>query len=114
MLVYIAIISIALTIFFDLSRIASLGALYYLVLDTIFQWGVLRRIKETICAHAPLVITSLIVDIIVTLTFLLYKIMTALIIVIIAAINIPLIFIREYFFLKYKSSDEKKYVKTEK
>src|SRR5690625_2116965 len=114
MLVYIAIISIALTIFFDLSRIASLGALYYLVMDTIFQWGVLRRIKETIGAKAPIVITSLILNIIVTLTFLWYKIMTDLFIVIIAAITIPLIFIGEYFFLKYKSSDEKKYVKTEK
>src|SRR5690625_8027669 len=88
MLVYIAIISIALTIFFDLSRIASLGALYYLVMDTIFQWGVLRRIKETIGAKAPIVITSLILNIIVTLTFLWYKIMTDLFIVSIASLRI--------------------------
>src|SRR5690625_5944321 len=99
MLVYIAIISIALTIFFDLSRIASLGALYYLVMDTIFQWGVLRRIKETIGAKAPIVITSLILNIIVTLTFLWYKIITDLFLVIISAISIFLIFIVIYFFL---------------
>src|SRR5690625_5968996 len=108
MLVYIAIISIALTIFFDLSRIASLGALYYLVMDTIFQWGVLRRIKETFGAKAPIVITSLILNIIVTLTFLWYKIMTYLFIVIIVSITFPLLFIVELFFLKFKFSDEKK------
>src|SRR5699024_11688164 len=40
-LVYIAIISIALTIFFDLYHIASLVPLYYLVMYSIFLCGVL-------------------------------------------------------------------------
>lgn len=114
MLVYIAVLGIILTIFFDLSRIASLGALYYLVMDTIFQWGVLRRIKETIGAKTPFVIISLILNITVTITFLWYKIMTDLFIVIVAAITIPLIFIGEYFFLKYKFSDKKRDVQGEK
>lgn len=39
MLVYIIVIAIVLTIFFDLSRIASLGAIYYLVMDIIIHWG---------------------------------------------------------------------------
>ena len=36
MLIYIVVIAITLTIFFDLSRIASIGAIFYLVMDMIF------------------------------------------------------------------------------
>lgn len=43
MLVYIIVIAIVLTIFFDLSRIASLGAIYYLVMDIIIHWGCLPK-----------------------------------------------------------------------
>ena len=42
MLVYIAAIAIVLAVFFDLSRIASLGAIFYLFMDITIHWGVLR------------------------------------------------------------------------
>jgi len=40
-LVYTVVIAVALTIFFDLSRIASLGAIFYIVMDIAIHWGVL-------------------------------------------------------------------------
>jgi len=39
-LVYTVVIAIFLTLFFDLSRIASLGAIFYLTMDIAVHWGV--------------------------------------------------------------------------
>lgn len=104
MLVYIIALGIIQTIFFDVSRIASLGALYYLIMDIIFQWGILRRIREEIGAKLPIVLVSLILNVVVTSFFLWYKLSTDPLIVIIAGITIPLIFIGEWFFLNRKAS----------
>ncbi len=106
MVVYIIVLGITLTILFDLSRIASLGAMYYLVMDIIFQWGVLRRVREKIEALTPVVTASLILNTLVLSAFLWYKIRTDLLVVILAAVTIPLIFIGEYFFLRNKDFDE--------
>ena len=50
MLVYVASIAVVLTIFFDLGRIASLGAMLYLVMDISVHWGVVRHLRERVGA----------------------------------------------------------------
>lgn len=46
-LVYTVVIASVLAVFFDLSRIASLGAFFYLVMDMVVHWGVFRyRLRE--------------------------------------------------------------------
>ena len=47
-LVYTVVIAGFLTVFFDLSRIASLGAFFYLVMDILIHWGVFRRLRREI------------------------------------------------------------------
>lgn len=107
MLVYIIAVAIILTIFFDLSRIASLGAIFYLVMDIIFQWGVLRRIRKEIEAKASIIITSIVLDVIVLSAFIWLKVTTDIIIVVLAIVFIILIFIGEHFFLKRVNTHEK-------
>ena len=41
-LVYTVVIASTLAVFFDLGRIASLGAFFYLVMDMVVHWGVFR------------------------------------------------------------------------
>lgn len=100
MLVYIAVIAITLTIFFDLSRIASLGAIFYLVMDIIFQWGILTRSRKEINARASIIVTSIILDVLVLGAFLWLKATTDILIVVLAIVFMTLIFIGEYIFLK--------------
>src|SRR3546814_6213536 len=50
-LVYTVVIAGFLTVFFDLSRIASLGAFFYLVMDMIIHLGVFRHLREEIGAR---------------------------------------------------------------
>lgn len=51
-LVYTVVLGILLTAFFDLSRIAALGIVFYLVMDIAIQWGVLRYLKTEVDARA--------------------------------------------------------------
>ena len=106
MLVYLLIIGSILTILFNLSRIASIGAIFYLVMDIIFQWGVLRRVKEDVNARASIISVAIILDIIALSAFIWMKIHTDILIVILAVILIIIIFIGEQYFLKFYLSKE--------
>lgn len=100
MLVYTAVLAIALTILFDLSRIASLGAIFYLVMDILIHWGVLKHLKEEIKAKPYIIITAIILDSIVLLSFIWVKTNRDPIIVLVAIISMLLIFAGEKLFIK--------------
>lgn len=100
MLVYVAIIAILLTIFFDLSRIASLGAIFYLVMDIGIQWGILKNIRKEIKANFFMVLTAIILDIVVLSAFLWIKASSDITIIVVAVVAMTLIFFGEKWFLK--------------
>ncbi|MDI6643548.1 MAG: hypothetical protein QME14_00695 [Methanobacteriaceae archaeon] len=106
MLVYILVISSTLTILFDLSQIASIGAIFYLVMDLIFQWGVLRRIRKDINAKASIITLSIILNIIALSAFVWMKIQVDIFIIALAIILILIIFMGEHYFLKSYSSKD--------
>jgi amino acid transporter len=99
MLVYTAVIAILLTVFFDLSRIASLGAILYLVMDIGIHWGVFKYLRKEINANSFVVITAIILDLIVLLSFLWIKAFSDILVVIVAFILMALIFAGEKWFL---------------
>ncbi len=51
-LVYTVVLGLFLTAFFDLSRIAALGIVFYLIMDIAIHWGVIRYLREDIEASA--------------------------------------------------------------
>ena len=105
MLVYTAVIAITLTIFFDLSRIASLGAILYLVMDIMIHWGVLRHLRKDIEANAMIIITAIFLDVIVLGAFVWVKGTQDLLVVIVAAVLMILIFTGEKIFLKSREAE---------
>ena len=102
-LVYTIVIAIMLTIFFDLSRIASLGAILYIVMDIILQWGVLRNLREDISANSYIIITAILLDAIVLAALVITKISTDMFLIIAASIMVAVIFAGERYFLRSKS-----------
>ncbi len=100
MLVYVAVIAIVLTIFFDLSRIASMGAILYLVMDIIIHWGILRKLRKEIKANAGILITAIILDAVVLGAFLWIKAKSDPFVVIVSLLFMAVIFAAEYWFLK--------------
>lgn len=99
-LVYTIVIAMALTILFDLSRIASMGAILYLVMDMIIHWGVFKHLREKVGANPIIVLTALLFDAIVLGAFVWVKISSDFLVVAVSIAFIVLIFIGEKFFLK--------------
>lgn len=61
-LAYTVVLGIFLTAFFDLSRIAALGIVFYLVMDIAIHWGVIRYLADEIKAMRWVPIVAIIFD----------------------------------------------------
>lgn len=108
MLVYIAVIASVLAIFFDLSRIASLGAIFYLVMDIIIHWGVFKHLRKDVGANPIILITAMVLDAIVLIAFLWVKISNDWLVVVVAVGIMTLIYFGELWFLKSRPTSDNK------
>ena len=68
-LVYLGVVAALLAVVLDLSQIAAVGIVFYLVMDIAIQWGVLTRIRHDIHARAWVVIAALAADAVVLVAF---------------------------------------------
>ncbi len=100
LLVYTVVIATVLTIFFDLSRIAALGAIFYLVMDISIHWGLLRHLRKEVGANALVLVSAIVLDAVILGAFLLYKVQSDPLIIIIALIVLGLVFAGEWLFLR--------------
>ena len=98
-LVYTVVIASVLAVFFDLSRIASLGAFFYLVMDILIHWGVFRRLRHEIGARGWVLIAAIALDTLVLGVFGAMKLQSDPLIVIIAVLAMAAIFAYERVFL---------------
>ena len=100
MLVYIVVIAIVLTIFFDLSRIASMGAIFYLIMDMIIHWGVYKYLRKEVKANGVIVLTALALDFVVLSAFLWIKATSDPLVLIVSISSIIIVFVGEKWFLR--------------
>ena len=73
MLIYTCAAAMLLTVLFDLSRIASLGAIFYLLMDIAVHWGVFRHLRRELAAKAPVLFVAMALDVTVLGAFLWVK-----------------------------------------
>ncbi len=100
-LVYTIVLAMILTIFFDLSRIASMGAILYLFMDMIIHWGVFKHLRGKVGANRFVVLTAFTLDGIVLAAFVWVKVNSDLFVVAVSLVFIIVIFVGERFFLKH-------------
>ncbi|MBD3627745.1 APC family permease [Cyclobacterium sp.] len=105
MLTYTIVIAITLTIFFDLSRIASLGAIFYLIMDIIIQWGVFKHLRKEIKANGEILLTTIVLDIVVLAAFIWMKAQSDMLLIIVSVVLLLLIFVGEKWFLKMRKDN---------
>ena len=105
-LIYTVGIAILLTVFFDLSRIASLGAVFYIVMDIFIHWGVFKHLRKDVKARAWVLITAMTLDVIVLVAFLWVKTQSDMLVVWISLIGLALVFVADKWFLKLHEYDE--------
>ncbi len=99
-LVYTVVLASILAVFFDLSRIASLGAFFYLIMDMLVHWGVFRHLRHEIGANGTVLLCAMAFDGIVLAAFTIMKLGSDPIIVLYAAVAISAVFIYERIYLK--------------
>lgn len=80
-LVYTVVLAIVLTVSFNLTRIASIGAILYLIMDMIIHWGVFKHLRKKVKANTLIVLTALIMDFIILVAFIWIKIQSDLVVV---------------------------------
>lgn len=98
-LVYTIVLAMLLTILFDLSRIASLGAIFYIVMDIAVQWGVLRYLRQDVGASPLILATAILLDVLVLGALLAIKWESDPLVVWVAASGMASIVIAERLFL---------------
>ncbi|MDA3932921.1 MAG: APC family permease [Gammaproteobacteria bacterium] len=99
-LVYIVVLGILLTVFFELSRIAALGAIFYLVMDIAVQWGVFRHLRKKLEANGLILLTAIMLDLLVLGAFLAVKARNDMLVVLVALLMMILLFAGERLFLR--------------
>lgn len=98
-LVYTMAIAMAMTVFFDLSRIASLGAIFYLLMDIAVHWGILRHLRKEIKANAVILVSAILFDVLILGSFIFVKAATDMTVIYTAIAGVFLIFAGEKLFL---------------
>jgi amino acid transporter len=105
-LVYTVVLGLLLTAFFDLSRIAALGIIFYLIMDIAIHWGVLRHLKDAIKANPVIPVIAIALDLIVLSGFLWVKGASDPLVLFVAAAAMAAILGTEFFFLRYRPSED--------
>jgi amino acid transporter len=101
-LVYTIVVAMVLTVFFDLSRIAALGAIFYIVMDIAVQWGVFRYLRREIKANAFIIVAAIVLDAAVLAALMGIKASTDPLVIYAAVAGMILIFAGERLFLRGK------------
>lgn len=99
-LVYTIVLGLLLTAFFDISRIAALGIIFYLVMDLAIHWGVLRHLQSKIGAQRWVLVTAIILDLLVLAGFIWVKLGSDSFVVGVAVTGMLGILLTEFLFLK--------------
>jgi amino acid transporter len=99
-LIYTIAFAMVLTILFDLSRIATMGAIFYIVMDMFIHWGVLRHLREEVDAKGWVLITALGLDAVVLAAFVWVKLRHDPVVVAISVGGLILVFVLEHVFLR--------------
>jgi len=98
-LIYTVVLASVLAILFDLGRIASLAAFFYLIMDMVVHWGVSRYRRKEIGAAATVLLMALGFDAVVLVAFTLMKLGSDPAIVVYALIGITAVFGFERWYL---------------
>jgi len=105
-LIFTVSLAILLTILFDLTRIASIGAIFYLIMDIAIHWGLFRHLKKEVKFNPIIPIIAILMDVIILGAFIYMKYLNDPFVLIVSAIGIVLIFLSQYIFMKSHTDED--------
>jgi amino acid transporter len=99
-LLYTVVIAAILAALFDLSRIASMGVIFYLVMDITVHWGILRHVHEEVNASRLVLCIAIVLDAIALVAFIVVKGSIDPLIIVISLVSILVIAAFEKLYLQ--------------
>jgi len=98
-LIFTVSLAILLTALFNLTRIASIGAIFYLIMDIAIHWGLIRHLRKEVDFLPVIPFIAILLDVVVLSAFIYIKYLNDPLVLIVAAIGIVLIFLAERLFM---------------
>ena len=92
-------LAIFLTIFFDLTRIASIGAIFYLIMDIAIHWGLFRHLRSEIEFQPIIPLIAIVMDVAILSAFIFIRYLDDPFVLAVALIGMILIIIAERLFM---------------
>lgn len=101
-LVYTVVVAGGLAAFFDLSRIASIGAIFYLSMDMVIHWGVFHHLRDEVHARAWVPLVAIATDAVALVAFLIVRGGSDPLIIVLSAAGVVGIFAFEAVYLRLR------------
>ncbi len=98
-LVFTVALAMLLTILFDLTRIASIGAIFYLLMDITIHWGLYRHLLKDTGAHPAVPLIAIGLDLVVLGAFLVMKYQSDPLVLVVAAVGFLAILLAQRLFM---------------
>jgi len=105
-LIFTVLLAMTLTILFDLTRIAAIGAIFYLLMDIAVHWGLFRYLRKEIDFNPIIPAIAIVFDTIILLTFVMLKFNTDPLVLVAAAIGFIIIMVGQRIFMKSHTDSE--------
>jgi len=105
-LIFTVSLAILLTALFDLTKIASIGAIFYLIMDIAIHWGLFRHLKKEVEFQPIIPLIAIVMDVAVLAAFLYIKYLNDPMVLVVAAIGIILILVAERLFMISHTDDK--------
>lgn len=104
-LVYTVVLGLIITVFFDLTRIAALGIIFYLVMDIAIHWGIFKHLRKQVHANAAILLAAIAMDAVVLAAFCYRKLMTDPGVLAVAGSVMILILLVEVLFIRHQNHE---------
>jgi len=98
-LVLTVALAVTLTILFDLTRIASIGAIFYLLMDIAIHWGLFRYLRQETKANPIIPLIAIALDVIILGAFLVMKYQSDPLVIIVSLLGFAAILIAQRLFM---------------
>jgi hypothetical protein len=99
-LIFTVLLAITLTILFDLTRIAAIGAIFYLVMDIAVHWGLFRHLRGKLPFNPAIPLIAMTLDSIILVAFVLLKLKSDPLVPAVALGGIVIVILAERLFMK--------------
>ncbi|MFW2512434.1 APC family permease [Demequina sp. SO4-13] len=105
-LIYLGVVAAVLAVALDMGQIAAVGIIFYLVMDIVIHWGVLRRLRRDVGAKAWVLVSALIADAVVLTAFAVVRGQEAPWVIVAAFTGVGVVYALEAWYLRTHPGDD--------